>query len=400
MNNFALLTFTPATDATHPAVDDADSNAGAPMAHAAPEDGGDEEMKNQESANSAKLTETEQGRSPGTEEMLLGGVSARAVDAALPPGADGGEADEPDQPTNHQQRLAPPIADDDAVNGDELVLNGEKVLVGWDELLVEAAKPADLVFGSMEAETLAIISGEPGRGKSLLVTTQAVAAAGGVPFGGIAPPCPQSAVIFSPEDKLSVIGARIKAAVEELSADPAVVARNLRVVRVPESSVIFEGVGESLDFNPLGRMLRKVIQARRARFVALDPFIELHTADENSNMQIHGLLSKLRTLARETRSLIVLTHHSAKGGQGPRGAGAFLGTVRASLHVDGLGKEEVNAAKAKGLRPASIFKVVSIKNSYGGDLDGGTYFQKVAIREGEAPVLRRVELEMDEAGGK
>lgn len=35
-------------------------------------------------------------------------------------------------------------------------------------------------------------------------------------------------------------------------------------------------MGESLDFNPLGRMLRKVIQARRARFVALDPFIDAY----------------------------------------------------------------------------------------------------------------------------
>ncbi|MGE4307365.1 MAG: AAA family ATPase [Novosphingobium sp.] len=238
--------------------------------------------------------------------------------------------------------------------------------------------------------------GEPGRGKSLLSLTMAVAVAGGVAFSGIRPPRAQSALVFSPEDKLGVIGARIEAAVEELKADPELVKRNLRVINIDGSSIIFEGSGESLDFNALGRALRKAIRGRRTRFVVLDPFIELHAADENSNMQVHALMASLRTLARETGSLIFLTHHSAKGGQGPRGAGAFNGTVRATLHVEALGKKEVKAAEAMGLKPASVFKLIFIKDNYSEDEGGASYFQKVALQPGKAPVLRRVTLEVGE----
>jgi RecA-family ATPase len=143
-------------------------------------------------------------------------------------------------------------------------------------------------------------------------------------------------------------------------------------------------------------MLRRIIKGTGARFVMLDPFIELHTADENSNMQIHALLAMLRTLARKTNSLIFLTHHSAKGGQGPRGAGAFTGTVRAALHVEALSKKEAKAAEAQDLRPSSIFRLISIKVSYGEDDGSAVYFQKVSIRPGGAPVLRRVALEVKE----
>ncbi len=343
----------------------------------------------------------------GQRKVLLNGGSMPAfIPSARVPGTDGVEAGEAEvdgaqrraSAGGQAESLPPPAEDDGDFDADAITFQGIKLLAGWDELMEEAAKPADRVIGPFQAETLAIASGEAGRGKSLFGIGMSVASAGGVGFGGLMPPRPQSVLIFSPEDKIGVIGARIKAAVEELGADHEVVKRNLRVMRVPESSVIFEGAGEMLDFNALGRLLRRIIKARGARFVMLDPFIELHVADENSNMQVHALLAMLRTLARKTKSLIFLTHHSAKGGQGPRGAGAFMGTVRAALHVESLGKKEEQAAIAKGLNPANIFKVISIKNSYEEDGGGGVYFQRVSLRPGGAPVLRRVKLDVTEEG--
>ncbi|MDR3416606.1 MAG: AAA family ATPase [Nevskia sp.] len=392
------------------------SGAEAPATLAAnvPKAGGEEE-NGQEGVNDAVLAEAEEAKGANPKEALLNGTSMQAAEAAAKPlPADAAEAGEALVATNRAQRralgirstkdeqtaqigdLPPPVADNATFDPDDLTFEGHKFLVGWDALMEEAAKPVDRVIGPFEAQTLAIVSGEPGRGKSLLSLNLAVATAGGVEFSGFRPPRPQSALILSPEDKLGAIGARIKAAVEELRADPELVKRNLRVVNVPGSSIIFEGAGETLDFNALGRVLRKAIRGRRARFVVADPFIELHTADENSNMQVHALMASLRAMARETDSVIFLTHHSAKGGQGPRGAGAFSGTVRATLHVDALGKKEAKAAEAQGLRPSSIFRLVFIKDNYGDGEGGAVYFQRLAIRPGEAPVLRRVTLEAGE----
>lgn len=385
MNNFALLTFTPATDATHPAVDDADSNAGAPMAHSAPEDGGDEETKNQESANSAKLAETEQGRSPGTEEMLLGGVSARAIDAALPPGADGGEGDEPDQPTNRHERraypathdgapapsrlpVAPPLANGPAQAGDTgeaMPETGEGggqgippasrnlVLTSLSGFADVINQPNDPVIGPLEPGLLGKIIGVPGISKSTAVLHMGVATAGGCPFAGLEVPRPQRVLIYTPEDPDKEIARRLYAACRELGADEATVNRNLVFARFKRGGpLLAKAVNGGQELSELGEELRDAIRDHCARLVIFDPLVEVHTAPESDNGEMHGVFSAFRDLARNNNCAILITHHVTKDSKGNlslfngRGAGSMAGAVRVMF-----GLEEISKAEAERVVP-------------------------------------------------
>ncbi|EKM99415.1 ATPase-like protein [Acidocella sp. MX-AZ02] len=381
MNNFALPTFTPATDATHPAVGDADSNAGAPMAHAAPEDGGDEETKNQESANSAKLAETEQEQSAGTEEMLLGGVSARAVNAALPPGPDGGKADGPDQPTNRHERraypathdgapapsrlpVAPPLANGPAHagnTGEAVPETGEGggqgippasrnlVLTSLSGFADVINQPNDPVIGSLEPGLLGKIIGVPGISKSTAVLHMGVATAGGRPFAGLDVPRPQRVLIYTPEDPDKEIARRLYAACRELGADEEIVDQNLQVASFRRGGpLLAKAVNGGQELSELGEELRDAIRDHRARLVIFDPLVEVHTAPESDNGEMHGVFSAFRDLARNNNCAILITHHVTKDAKGNltmfngRGAGSMAGAVRVMFGLEEISKKEAD----------------------------------------------------------
>lgn len=366
----------------HPVVDGADSNAGAPnMAHAALKDEGEDETKNRESANSASLVEAERDQPAGLEKALLNGVSARAVDAVLPPpDTEEGEVDAAEPANRHQRRayrathdgapapsrlpVAPPLALGSAHAGntgaavaapdedsDRDIVPASRNLVltslgGFAEIIHQ---PDDPVIGPLEPGLLGMLIGVPGISKSTAAIHMAVAVAAGRPFAGLGVPGPQKVVIFTPEDPAREIGRRLYAACRELDADAATVDRNLRVASFRRGGpLLAKADNGGQELSGLGEELRDAIRDHGARLVIFDPLVEIHAAQESDNGEMHAVFSAFRDLAHNNRCAILITHHVTKDAKGNlsmfngRGAGSMAGAVRVMFGAEELPKKEAD----------------------------------------------------------
>ena len=72
----------------------------------------------------------------------------------------------------------------------------------------------------------------------------------------------------------------------------------------------------------------------------LDPFVRLHRIDENSALEVSGVLAYLRELQRESHVAILVVHHSRKAGAGSdqvglslRGSGDFHAWGESNLYL-------------------------------------------------------------------
>lgn len=90
----------------------------------------------------------------------------------------------------------------------------------------------------------------------------------------------------------------------------------------------------------------------------IDPFVETHTADENSNEQIKEVVSLYRDIARKADCGVMLVHHSSKPPQGQsdghagnmntaRGASSMLGIARVVQTLYGMSAKD---AERHGLK--------------------------------------------------
>ena len=87
----------------------------------------------------------------------------------------------------------------------------------------------------------------------------------------------------------------------------------------------------------------------------VDPFVETHDVNENSNEQIKAVASMFRDVARAGNCSVLLVHHTAKPPQGmsdghagnmntARGASALVGVARVVQTLFGMSEGRCRAA--------------------------------------------------------
>jgi hypothetical protein len=112
---------------------------------------------------------------------------------------------------------------------------------------------------------------------------------------------PGPTLIYLAEDSLPDVRFRIDAICQSRSL--ALEALDLQVITVP---------GLRLDVERDRDRLWATLELIRPRMLLLDPLVRLHRLDENSSLEISGLLGYLRELQRGFDSAIVLVHHASK----------------------------------------------------------------------------------------
>lgn len=175
--------------------------------------------------------------------------------------------------------------------------------------LADKADPLTWLAGDLLLEGgAAILGGQPKSFKSFLSLELCVAVATATPCAGRFPVARAGPVLLlSAEDPDAVV-------VERLAA----LARS-------------RGVGiEALDIDlfvePAIRLpdgldrLTATVERASPRLLVLDPLIRIHRADENSAAEMSVILDGLRNLARQTRTTVLLVHHSRKASAASGGA--------------------------------------------------------------------------------
>jgi len=190
--------------------------------------------------------------------------------------------------------------------------------------------PAWLVDGLWAAEGVGIVGGAPKCCKSWLALDLALSVASGTKalgrydVHGAGP-----VLLFAAEDPPPTVRARL---------DGLACRRDLALERVPIH--VITAASLRLDTQADCARLAATVARYRPRLLVLDPFVRLHRIDENSALEVSGVLAYLRELQREHHVAVLVVHHARKSsavgeqaGQSLRGSGDFHAWGDSNLYL-------------------------------------------------------------------
>jgi hypothetical protein len=202
------------------------------------------------------------------------------------------------------------------------------------EIISDPQEPPPWVLKPIGAKgCVTLVHGAPQRGKSWLAQHVALCVAAGQPlFGRVE--CQQAgeSVIWDAqltEYKRWLVDRRLAALCEGMGLNG----------KSP-LPCLFNGRGIKVDEAEGYQVLRRLLKERRPTLLAIDALINLHTKDENSNVEMQQVMEPLSDLAGEFDCLVWLNHHDRKGQPGMgedipahsvRGASAILAEVDTAI---------------------------------------------------------------------
>jgi hypothetical protein len=179
-----------------------------------------------------------------------------------------------------------------------------------------------LIEGLWADRGVGILGGEAKLGKSWLALDVAIAvAAGGTCLGRFEVPRPGPVLLYAAEDALHVVRERLEA----ISVAAGLVLADLPLYVITAPRIRLDVARDRAE-------LRETIEEIAPRLLVLDPFIRLHSIDENVASEVAPLLAYLRQIERELGVAVLLVHHARKGG-GVRPGQALRGS--SDLHAWG-----------------------------------------------------------------
>jgi len=197
------------------------------------------------------------------------------------------------------------------------------------QLPAQAAEQRWLVEPLWGAEAVGIIGGEPKCGKSFLALDLAVAVASGTAcLGRFRAARAARVLLFAAEDPLHVVRERL----EGITAARGVALRTLALYVITAPRL-------RLDDPTHCERLCETVEKIHPALLVLDPFVRLHSIDENAAGEVAPLLAFLRQLQRKHHLAVALVHHArkdagrARPGQALRGSSEFHAWGDSNLYL-------------------------------------------------------------------
>jgi hypothetical protein len=233
-----------------------------------------------------------------------------------------------------------------------------------------------------------IVTGAPSAMKSSLMVAWGCAIALGQPHGPFRPVEHGSALIYNVEDDRTEQRRRLSAVLRQFDAVPADIrGKVIRVGPAGIGTLFLRGTKPDVDeIAPTTAMerLRELIRDRRPSVLIVDPLAELHTAEENDNTALRGIVAAFRAIAIEFDLAVIIVHHTRKGTLAPgdpdsaRGASSIIGAGRVVLTLTAMSDEDADllgVAKDRKARSAYV-RLDDAKQNYSG-IGDPVWFEKV-----------------------
>jgi len=190
--------------------------------------------------------------------------------------------------------------------------------------------PQWLVESLWAEEGVGIVGGAPKCCKSWLALDLALSVASGTPaLGTFAVPRAGPVLLFAAEDPPATVRSRLLGLARE---------RGLELERLPIHVILSSSL--RLDTALDQGRLAETVGRYRPRLLVLDPFVRLHRIDENSALEVSGVLAYLRDLQRAHKVAVLVVHHARKSqagaeqqGQALRGSGDFHAWGDSNLYM-------------------------------------------------------------------
>jgi len=173
-----------------------------------------------------------------------------------------------------------------------------------------------LVEALWAEQAVGILGGAPKCCKSFCALDVAVSIASGAPcLGRFKPMQTGRVLIFAGEDPLELVRERLAGIARAAHHD--LESLELFVVTAPRVR---------LDVEDDRTRLSNTIEALKPKLLVLDPFVRLHSGDENVVAEVAPVLDFLRGLQRRFGCSVLLVHHARKNVGGLRGGQALRGS--------------------------------------------------------------------------
>lgn len=207
-------------------------------------------------------------------------------------------------------------------------------------------------------QAVGIIGGEPKCCKSFMALSLGVAVASGKPcLGRFAVSTPGRVLLYPAEDALPTVRRRLEGICAAQGIDFTTLP--LWVITAPRFQ---------LDVRTDRVDLTETIVKLKPSLLILDPFVRLHSIDENASSDVAKLLQHLRYLQRAHKLAVALVHHAKKGassarpGQALRGSSEFHAWGDSNLYLTRIGNSDIQLTiehRAEKARDPITLRLVS-----------------------------------------
>ncbi|SDO19922.1 AAA domain-containing protein [Halomonas shengliensis] len=210
------------------------------------------------------------------------------------------------------------------------------------ELVANLRPPSWLLRGYLEADSLALVYGEPGHGKSFLAIDMAASIATGTPWHGAE--TKPGAVFYIAGEGRNGLSRRLKA--WEMT----------RGVSLAEGGLFVSQRAAPLDDKASAAEVLRAVEDLAAEagqapaLIVVDTLARCFGGDENSATDIGAFVANLDALRHRWNATVLTIHHSGKdAARGARGSTALRGAVDAEYKVvkDAAGVVTLEAGKMK-----------------------------------------------------
>ncbi len=215
-----------------------------------------------------------------------------------------------------------------------------KPLDFWQITGDEREKPADIIDNLLPIETILMLYGDAGIGKSLMALQWGLHLSAGRSWHNFKITKPHKVLYFLAEGGYWSLRDRIK----RFSKGEVIPAAN-QFYLFPVTPFDITG---STDFGGIVA----TVEMLEPDVVMFDPLRKIHTCDENDNGLMEGVLNRLRFLVTDKKRSCIIVHHSKKFLQAERGTSVIIGDCDTVLKL-----EWKNPEKHDGVRKLSAEKI-------------------------------------------
>jgi Mrp family chromosome partitioning ATPase len=254
------------------------------------------------------------------------------------------KTDIPDPPEDYEDFDAPPPP-----GPEPLILRQVGIL------RPELRAPRDwLVPYRMMRRHVTMTTAAPGVGKSTLAIEEAISMASGIDFLDFGIKGVSRVAIINNEETSDELERRIEATCQHFGVDPAAIAETLYLYSgVDADKLILVEADRHGNVLPTvhTKELSNLVNELKLDAVVLDPFVQLHYVEENSNDQISRALQQMRSIgAKGYPAAIHVVHHNRKPAAGnshqagdmasARGAGSMGGEAHFFFTLTDMGQQD------------------------------------------------------------
>ena len=243
--------------------------------------------------------------------------------------------------------------------------------------------------GYLMRGSITVVSGASAAGKSSLMVGWATALTVDCAFRNLRAPAAMRVATYNVEDDEFEQKRRFSAMLNRMKLAPDAFQQRLAILGP-------RGVGTLLTVGRDGGValntavmdeLETFVGEYRPDVLMLDPFVELHGAEENDNTAVRLVMARFRQMANDYKMAVVILHHSRKGGGDPgdldslRGASSIVGAARIVLTISVMSKEEAQGFGITEKNRRNYFRLDGAKSNYSPPEDA-EWFQREEITLG------------------